>query len=117
MGRTKDKQFEDMETPTSGGPAPMTSAKGQTDKLDVILQEIKDSREAIEHRLGAITTELSILKDDQRKLPDRIKQIKTSVAEILPTHRENKNIFSNKWRLCRKGSKMQKGDQAVIMSS
>ncbi|KAJ1127288.1 hypothetical protein NDU88_005691 [Pleurodeles waltl] len=43
MGRTKVKQFEDVETPTPDGLAPVSSAKGHADKLDVILQEIKDS--------------------------------------------------------------------------
>ncbi|KAJ1100898.1 hypothetical protein NDU88_005973 [Pleurodeles waltl] len=48
-------------------------AKENMDKLD-ILQEIKDSRQAIESRLGTITVELNILKDDRTKLSDRLKQ-------------------------------------------
>ncbi|KAJ1204399.1 hypothetical protein NDU88_008177 [Pleurodeles waltl] len=65
----------------------------QADKLDIILQEIRDSRQAIEKKLGSITIELNILKDDQKKLSDRLKQAESNVAEILPTHNENKNAI------------------------
>ncbi|KAJ1204659.1 hypothetical protein NDU88_000099 [Pleurodeles waltl] len=67
----------------------------QTDKLDVILQEIKDSRQATEKKLGSITIELSVLKDDQKTLSDRMKQTESNVAEILPTHKENKNAIEH----------------------
>ncbi|KAJ1204298.1 hypothetical protein NDU88_008078 [Pleurodeles waltl] len=62
----------------------------QADQLDIILQEIRDSGQAIEKKLGSITIELNILKDDQKKLSDRLKQAESNVAEILPTHKENK---------------------------
>ncbi|KAJ1088897.1 hypothetical protein NDU88_002051 [Pleurodeles waltl] len=89
----KGKQFEDVETPTPDGLTPVSSAKGHADKLDVILQEIKDSRLAIERKLGSITSELSMLVEDQKKLSDRKKQTETSIAGILPTHRENKSAI------------------------
>ncbi|KAJ1201896.1 hypothetical protein NDU88_005700 [Pleurodeles waltl] len=65
----------------------------QADKLDIILQEIRDSRQAGEKKLGSITIELNILKDNQKKLSDRLKQAESNVAEILPTHNENKNAI------------------------
>ncbi|KAJ1110212.1 hypothetical protein NDU88_007567 [Pleurodeles waltl] len=46
------------------------SSRAETsgDKLDLILQEIHDSRVIMEQRRAAITTDLSLLKDDQHKL-------------------------------------------------
>ncbi|KAJ1214777.1 hypothetical protein NDU88_002390 [Pleurodeles waltl] len=55
------------------------------DKLDLILQEIQDSRTAIEKRLGAITTNISFLKDDQCKLVDRVKM---TLSTLSPGHGE-----------------------------
>ncbi|KAJ1166009.1 hypothetical protein NDU88_006421 [Pleurodeles waltl] len=93
MGRTKGKQSEDMERPSPDDPMQATTPGDQADKLDIILQEIRDSRQAIEKKLGSITIKLKILKDDQKKLSDRLKQAESNVAEILPTHNENKNAI------------------------
>ncbi|KAJ1153565.1 hypothetical protein NDU88_006324 [Pleurodeles waltl] len=68
-------------------------AKGNMDKLDTILKKIRDYRQAIENRLGMITMEINIMKDDQTKLSDRLKQTESTVAEILLTHNDNKNDF------------------------
>ncbi|KAJ1149328.1 hypothetical protein NDU88_002138 [Pleurodeles waltl] len=84
-----------MEVPTPEDPMLTIPSGGKMDKLDVILQEIKDSRQAIEKKLASITIELSILKDDQKKLSDRMKQTESNVAEILPTHKENKNAIEH----------------------
>ncbi|KAJ1099120.1 hypothetical protein NDU88_004224 [Pleurodeles waltl] len=58
MGRTKGKHSENGEASGPNDPTP--------DKLDLIQQEIKDSRQAIENRLGSITAELNILRDDKK---------------------------------------------------
>ncbi|KAJ1104039.1 hypothetical protein NDU88_001454 [Pleurodeles waltl] len=64
------------------------------DKLDTMLKEIRDSRQAIENRLDMITTDMNIMKDDQAKLSDRLKQTESTVADILPTHNDNKNAIA-----------------------
>ncbi|KAJ1093400.1 hypothetical protein NDU88_006501 [Pleurodeles waltl] len=66
---------------------------GSMDKLDVILQEIRESRQAIEQKLGSFTSELSILKDDNKKLADRLKQMESNVKDILRAHKEYKNAI------------------------
>ncbi|KAJ1123046.1 hypothetical protein NDU88_001519 [Pleurodeles waltl] len=81
------------EIPTPEDQILILPAKENVDKLDIILQEIKDSRQAIENRLGSITVELNILKDDQTKLSDRLKQTESTLAEILPTHNKNKTAI------------------------
>ncbi|KAJ1148638.1 hypothetical protein NDU88_001466 [Pleurodeles waltl] len=93
MGHTKDKQFENGEASAPDGLTPVISAKNPANKLHLNLQEIKDSRQAIEHRLGSITAELSILRDDQKKLSDRIQKTESNVAEMLQTHKENKTAI------------------------
>ncbi|KAJ1191194.1 hypothetical protein NDU88_000510 [Pleurodeles waltl] len=86
MGRTKGKQMEGGDLPTPEDHGLLRPAKDSVDKLDFILQEIKDSRQAIENRLSSITIELNILKDDQAKLSERIKHTESDITEILPTH-------------------------------
>ncbi|KAJ1208668.1 hypothetical protein NDU88_004051 [Pleurodeles waltl] len=95
MGRTKGKSTEDGVTPTPRSQYPMPQAKKNMDKLDTILKEIRDSRQAIESRLDMITTDMNIMKDDQAKLSDRLKQMESTVADILPTHNDNKNAIVN----------------------
>ncbi|KAJ1130319.1 hypothetical protein NDU88_008672 [Pleurodeles waltl] len=72
---------------------PTSQAKENMDKLDTVLKEIRDSRQAIENRLDMITTDMNIMKDDQAKLSDRLKQTESTVADILPTHYYNKNAI------------------------
>ncbi|KAJ1218456.1 hypothetical protein NDU88_006036 [Pleurodeles waltl] len=64
MGSTKGKHLDGTGTPTPGNYVPATAIDTPMDKLDVILQEIRESWLAIEQRLGSIMTELGILKDD-----------------------------------------------------
>ncbi|KAJ1187167.1 hypothetical protein NDU88_003946 [Pleurodeles waltl] len=94
MGRTKGKSMEDGVTPTPRSQNPTPQVKENMDKLDTILQEIRDSRQAIENRLDMITTDMNIMKDDQAKLSYRLKQTESTVADILPTHNDNKNAIA-----------------------
>ncbi|KAJ1193758.1 hypothetical protein NDU88_003054 [Pleurodeles waltl] len=94
MGRTKGKSMEDGVTPTPRSQNPTPQVKENMDKLDTILQEIRDSRQAIENRSNMITTDMNIMKDDQAKLSDRLKQTELTVADILPTHNDNKNAIA-----------------------
>ncbi|KAJ1148651.1 hypothetical protein NDU88_001479 [Pleurodeles waltl] len=95
MGSTTGRHTDVMDVPTSEDPEPATTMEAPMDKLDVILQEIRESQLAIEQRLGSITMELSILKDDQKKLADRMKQTETSGAGILPYHKEHKTAIEH----------------------
>ncbi|KAJ1138688.1 hypothetical protein NDU88_005069 [Pleurodeles waltl] len=65
VGRTKGKHKENGEASGPSDPTLEILVKYPADKLDLILQEIKDSRQAIENRLGSITAELNILRDDK----------------------------------------------------
>ncbi|KAJ1095558.1 hypothetical protein NDU88_000720 [Pleurodeles waltl] len=85
--------MEDGLTPTTRSQNPTPQAKENMDKLETILKEIRDSRQAIENRLDTITTDMNIMKDDQAKLSDRLKQTESTVADILPTHNDNKNAI------------------------
>ncbi|KAJ1088931.1 hypothetical protein NDU88_002085 [Pleurodeles waltl] len=89
MGRTKGKHTDGKDVPTSGDQEPAVTIDVPIDKLDVILQKIRESRVATKQRLGSITMELNILKDDQKKITDRLKQTPTNVASILPDHKEH----------------------------
>ncbi|KAJ1101248.1 hypothetical protein NDU88_006320 [Pleurodeles waltl] len=85
--------MENGVTPTPQNQIPTSQVKENMDKLDTILKEIRDSRQATENRLDMITTDMNIMKDDQAKLSDRLKQTKSTVADILPTHNDNKNAI------------------------
>ncbi|KAJ1140068.1 hypothetical protein NDU88_006429 [Pleurodeles waltl] len=93
MGRTKGKPIENGVTLTPQDQILTPQAKENMDNLDTILKEIRDSRQAIENKLGMITMEINIIKDDQTKLSDRLKQRESTVAEILLTHNDNKNAI------------------------
>ncbi|KAJ1183572.1 hypothetical protein NDU88_000390 [Pleurodeles waltl] len=85
--------MEDGATPTPRSQNPTPQVKENMDDLDTILKEIRDSRQAIDNRLDMITTDMNIMKDDQAKLSDRLKQTESTVADILPTHNDNKNAI------------------------
>ncbi|KAJ1176591.1 hypothetical protein NDU88_001863 [Pleurodeles waltl] len=93
MGCTKGKSTEDGVTPTPRIQYPKPQVKENMGKLDTILKEIRDSRQAIESRLDMITTDMNIMKDDQAKLSDSLKQTESTVVDILPTHNYNKNAI------------------------
>ncbi|KAJ1155590.1 hypothetical protein NDU88_008319 [Pleurodeles waltl] len=93
MGSTKGKSMEDGVTPTPRSQNPKPQAKENMDKLDTILKENRDSQQAIENRLDMIAMNMNIMKDDLAKLSDRLKQKESTVADILPTHIDNKNAI------------------------
>ncbi|KAJ1165275.1 hypothetical protein NDU88_005703 [Pleurodeles waltl] len=55
------------------------------DKLDLIFQVIHESRLAIEQKMGALTTDISFLKNEHRKLVDKVKTNETKLAILEPT--------------------------------
>ncbi|KAJ1154305.1 hypothetical protein NDU88_007058 [Pleurodeles waltl] len=93
MGRTKGKHINNTGALLSENDVPPTPADPPMDKLDVILKDIRVSRLAIEQRLGSITTELSILKDDHRKLVDRVKRRESDVAALVPGQKDSESVI------------------------
>ncbi|XP_078502667.1 olfactory receptor 5F1-like [Lissotriton helveticus] len=62
---------------------PPTNVNKATDKLDLILQEVQDSRKVIEHQIGALTTGLSLLQVDHAQLTDNVKDYTIALDELL----------------------------------
>ncbi|KAJ1148583.1 hypothetical protein NDU88_001411 [Pleurodeles waltl] len=93
MGRTKGKHLESIRASMSENYVPPTLANPPMYKLDVILKEIQESRLAIEQRLGSITTELGTLKDDHRKLVDRVKRTETDITALVPGKKESESAI------------------------
>ncbi|KAJ1171387.1 hypothetical protein NDU88_003250 [Pleurodeles waltl] len=93
MGRTKGKHLDSEGASMTENCVPATAMDPPLDKLDVILKEIRESPLAIEQRLGSITTELGILKDDERKLADRVKQTVTDIVTLLPSQKDSVNAI------------------------
>ncbi|KAJ1192062.1 hypothetical protein NDU88_001374 [Pleurodeles waltl] len=60
------------------------------DKLDLILWEIWESRLAIEQKIGALTTEVFLIKDEHRKLVDSVKssEVKLAILELASRSRD-----------------------------
>ncbi|KAJ1098249.1 hypothetical protein NDU88_003365 [Pleurodeles waltl] len=79
---------------------PPTNPSPPEDKLDLILREIHDLRTAIEHRIDTIATDLSILRDDYRKLADRVLAAEGTLADVAPQHTWNtKAILDLQWHI------------------
>ncbi|KAJ1154353.1 hypothetical protein NDU88_007105 [Pleurodeles waltl] len=68
-------------------------AEPSGDKQDLILQEIWDSRVIMEQKLGAITTDLNLLKDEQHKLADRVKSTEPALATLLPAQTDHDSML------------------------
>ncbi|KAJ1188430.1 hypothetical protein NDU88_005191 [Pleurodeles waltl] len=96
MGRTKEKNLDSTGASGSENYVTATPANPLTDKLDVILKEIQESRLTIEQRLGSITTELAIFKDDHQKLVDRVKQTETLPPSCLD--KKTVNVRSSNYK-------------------
>ncbi|KAJ1198833.1 hypothetical protein NDU88_002672 [Pleurodeles waltl] len=68
-------------------------AEPSGDKLDLILQEICDSRVIMEQKLCAIITDLNLLEDDQHKLVDRVKSTEQALATLLQAQKEHDSML------------------------
>ncbi|KAJ1195457.1 hypothetical protein NDU88_004737 [Pleurodeles waltl] len=99
MGRTKVKTgathswapscsspSDDSSTHVSVSCVPPTGYMLPQDKLDLILQDIRESRLTIKQLMGAITTEVSVLKDEHRKFVDRDKTNETTISILEPAN-------------------------------
>ncbi|KAJ1188654.1 hypothetical protein NDU88_005413 [Pleurodeles waltl] len=70
-------------------PCPPTNHMPQADKFDLILQEIRNSRAAIEQRKGAIAVDLGILRDDHMKLAEKVRLAGRTPADLAPQQTQN----------------------------
>ncbi|KAJ1097014.1 hypothetical protein NDU88_002143 [Pleurodeles waltl] len=55
----------------------------------MILQKIRDSQVAIESRLGKITTDINVLRDDQCKMFEKIKANEQAITTLVPEKTEH----------------------------
>ncbi|KAJ1197017.1 hypothetical protein NDU88_000880 [Pleurodeles waltl] len=73
----------------TGGCIPPTCLAPLADKLDLTLQEIRESRMAVEHRIDSIALDLGILRDDHKKLADKVSAVEGTLTELVPQHAQN----------------------------
>ncbi|KAJ1157356.1 hypothetical protein NDU88_010069 [Pleurodeles waltl] len=62
-------------------------------KLDLILQEIRDTTVIMDQKLGAITSDLNLLKDDQHKLTERVKSREQALVTLQPAQTEQVSML------------------------
>ncbi|KAJ1105615.1 hypothetical protein NDU88_003020 [Pleurodeles waltl] len=98
--RTPSHPLDSRATPTegrnrsgSGDCIPPTNPSPPTGKLDLIVQEIHESRAAIEHCMDSIAADLSILKADHKKLADKVRAAEGTVTKLAPQYTRNTNII------------------------
>ncbi|KAJ1099646.1 hypothetical protein NDU88_004745 [Pleurodeles waltl] len=72
-----------------------TNLTSPTDKLDLILQEIRDLRTAIDYCIDIIATDLGMLRDDHQKLADKVHSAKSTLIERVPQHTLNTSVISD----------------------
>lgn len=68
---------------------PPTDPGGSTDKLGLILKEIRDSRAAMEQQMGTLNTNINLLKADHVKLAAWVKSIKLALDDLVPQQTEH----------------------------
>ncbi|KAJ1175648.1 hypothetical protein NDU88_000935 [Pleurodeles waltl] len=73
---------------------PPTDQTTLEDKLNLIQQEICDSRAAVELQLGTLTTDINIIRDDHCILSDRVQTMKKTLATLLPGQPEKATMVS-----------------------
>lgn len=102
MGRTKAKQPDPSMQRESGpdsstdhnGEADLemiapTQQEGLPDKLDIILQEIRDTRKALEIQIGTLSTGLNLLRADHGKLNEKVQANKLALQDLIPQQTEH----------------------------
>ncbi|KAJ1172226.1 hypothetical protein NDU88_004074 [Pleurodeles waltl] len=85
--RTRHREKAERSGARSGAQSLMKRAEPTRNKLDLILQEIRDSRVFMDQKLGAINSNLNLLTDDQHKLAERVKSMELALVTLQPAHR------------------------------
>ncbi|KAJ1202341.1 hypothetical protein NDU88_006141 [Pleurodeles waltl] len=96
----RDKIFTTFTPPLDGSsatrplklvpPGDQTTPMG---KLDLILQEIRESRAAMETQLGTLAADISIIRDEHHKLTDRVHTTEKTLVTIEPSLDEQVSIM------------------------
>ncbi|KAJ1154748.1 hypothetical protein NDU88_007491 [Pleurodeles waltl] len=73
----------------TGDCIPSTNPASPIDKLDWILKKIHESWTAIEHHINSIASDLGILRDDHKKLADKVHAAEGTRTELVPQHARN----------------------------
>ncbi|XP_078533265.1 uncharacterized protein LOC144819167 [Lissotriton helveticus] len=66
-----------------------TPAMQTPNSVDLVLKEVRDSRQAIEQQLETVTTGFTLLKADHAKLAAVVKDNKLTLSELVPQHKEH----------------------------
>ena len=67
----------------------------QTDKLDQILAAITVTRERLESKIDGVTEGLNLLRDDHRKLKERVAQSEKTLSHLQPSVTEIRDQVRN----------------------
>ncbi|XP_069089292.1 uncharacterized protein [Pleurodeles waltl] len=94
MGKPKKRDGQDQEEPTAdktpGQPlhsASLSTTTQQETTLDTILQAIRESREALKQKIDNLTVDLSLLRDDHRKLTERVGATEKTLNAVTSTQK------------------------------
>ncbi|KAJ1179078.1 hypothetical protein NDU88_004314 [Pleurodeles waltl] len=79
----------------SGDCIPPTNPPLPADKPYLILHETHQSQADFEHHIDTTATDLSILKDDHKKLADKVRAAEGTLTELAPQHTLNTNTISD----------------------
>lgn len=104
MGKPKATQTITVpETTPENMPHPKPGAKlaatppdlSISDKLDRVLAAIELSRVSMEERLGTLTTDISLIRDNHRKLANRVNEGGKLIADLQPTVKQQQTTIRN----------------------
>ncbi|KAJ1161475.1 hypothetical protein NDU88_001960 [Pleurodeles waltl] len=91
-----------------------TSSPPPADKLDLILQEICESRAATDHRIGTIATDLGILEDNHKNLTTKVRSVDGTLTDLASQHTWNINtIFELQRRIQQLHNRPEDADGCV----
>ncbi|KAJ1082768.1 hypothetical protein NDU88_002933 [Pleurodeles waltl] len=117
MGRTINKlpgrdKLPHSYTPLSDGSStaqpseviPPTEKTTPVDKLDLILQEIRESKATMEIQRVTLAADISIIRDEHYKLTDRVQTTENTLATLEPGLAEQTSIMT---QLCKQVEHLQ----------
>lgn len=62
-----------------------------SEKMDKVLAAIEHSRVSIEERLGSITTDITLIRDDHRKLAEKVSEGEKALISMQPAVKTHKD--------------------------
>ena len=76
-----------MQLPATDESTPIAPHPSE-DKLDRILAAVEHTRECLESKIDTVAANLSLLRDDHKKLSERVTATERSLSEFQPTSKE-----------------------------